>query len=358
MELYKKIEMEINKEKPVLVTGATGYVAGRLVERLLKDGITVHAAVRNPEDENKLKYLNEIAANSPGTIRYFKSDLLTDGSYDEAMGGCELVYHTASPFVRNVDDPMKDLVEPAKLGTRNVLESANRTSSVKRVVVTSSCAAIIGDGYDAKDLPGNKVDESMWNETSSLEHQPYSFSKTEAEKEAWKIADAQNNWQLVTVNPSFVVGPGINPHGTSESFAIMKQVGKGDFKMGAPDYRLGFVDVRDLAEGHYRAGFTPAAEGRYIVSGHDSGFGEIAGMIKDTHPNYPISTRKIPKWLIWLIAPSVGMTRQEVKLNVGYGWGANNQKSVQELGMNYRPLKGTITEFFDQLVEAGEIQRR
>lgn len=347
----------IDKTKPVLVTGATGYVAGRLVEKLLSEGMNVHAAVRNPNDKEKTKYLDALAEKLPGSIHYFKAELLDEGAYDEAMAGCEVVFHTASPFVRSVKDPQKDLVDPAKKGTRNVLESANRTESVKRVVVTSSCAAIYGDAVDVKSMPNQELTEDLWNTTSSLTNQPYSFSKTEAEKEAWKIADQQSKWRLVTINPSFVLGPGINPFGTSESFAIVKQIGKGDFKMGAPEFNIGCVDVRDVAEAHFRAGTYPDASGRYIISGENSGFSQLAGYIKEEHPNYPISTRKMPKWFLWLMAPMVGMTRQEVKNNVGYPWKANNSKSVKELEMNYRPLKTTINEFFDQLVEAGEIKK-
>jgi nucleoside-diphosphate-sugar epimerase len=348
----------IDKTKPVLVTGATGYVAGRLVEKLLSEGITVHAAVRNPDDKEKTKYLDKLAKDNEGSIKYFKADLLSVGSYDEAMKGCELVYHTASPFVRSVKDPQKDLVDPAKKGTRNVLESVNRVESVKRVVVTSSCASIYGDAIDVLSMPNKELTEEVWNTTSSLSHQPYSFSKTEAEKEAWAVNKNQNRWDLVTINPSFVLGPGINPHGTSESFAIMKQIGNGDFKLGAPEFNIGCVDVRDLAVGHFQAGYTPEANGRYILSGENSGFSQIAQYIKEEYPTYPIGSRKLPKWLLWLIAPTVGMTRKEVSKNVGYPWKANNTKSINELGMNYRPLKTTVNEFFGQLIEAGEIPKK
>ena len=127
----------INKAKPVMVTGATGYVAGWIVKRLLEDGLTVHAPVRNPDNIDSLKYLDAISANSKGTIKYFKADLLNDGSYDEAMKGCELVFHTASPFINTVKDPQKDLVDPALIGTKNVLGSVNHTESVLRVVLTT-----------------------------------------------------------------------------------------------------------------------------------------------------------------------------------------------------------------------------
>ena len=348
----------IDKSKPVLVTGATGYVAGRLVEKLLSEGHIVHAAVREPQNKEKLRFLDDLAASLPGEIKYFKADLLDEGSYDEAMSGCEIVFHTASPFIRNVEDPQRDLIDPAKKGTRNVLESANRTESVKRVVVTSSCAAIYGDAKDLENLPNNTITEEMWNTSSSLEHNAYSYSKTLAEKEAWKIAEDQNRWRLVVINPSFVLGPGINPYATSESFEIMKQIGKGDFKMGAPEFNIGCIDVRDLAVAHYRAGTYPEASGRHIISAHNSGFLEIAKIIKDAYPNYPISTRKIPKWFLWLIAPTVGMTRKEVSNNVGYPWKADNSKGKRELDMEYRPLKETLVEFFDQLVKAEVIKKK
>jgi len=347
-----------DSSKPIMVTGATGYVAGRIIEKLLTEGLTIHATVRDPQNKESIKYLEQLANQLPGSIKYFKADLLKEGSFDEAMKGCQVVFHTASPFIRNVKNPQKDLVDPAKKGTKNVLESANRTESVERVVVTSSCAAIYGDAKDLLSLPNQTITEDNWNTTSSLSHSPYSFSKTEAEKEAWKIAKAQNRWELVTINPSFVLGPGINPHATSESFTVVKQMGKGDFKMGAPEFNIGCVDVRDLAVAHYKAGITPNAKGRYIISGHNSGFLELAGFVKEKFSNYPIKLRKLPKWFLWLIAPMVGMTRQEVSKNIGFAWKADNSKGVRELGITYRPLKETIIEFFTQLVDAGEIVKK
>ena len=256
----------INKEKPVMLTGATGYVAGWIVKKILENGLTVHAAVRDPENIEKLKYLNQIAEKSSGTIKYFKADLLQNGSYDEAMKDCELVFHTASPFKNKVKDPQKELINPALEGTRNILASANKTETVKRIVLTSSCAAILGDTKDLLDLPNGTANESHWNTTSNLNHQAYSYSKTLAEKEAWRISKEQTRWDLVTINPTFVLGPGINPRSTSESFNVIKQIGDGSMKMGAPGLDVGVVDVRDIAQAHYNAGFMPEAKGRDIIS--------------------------------------------------------------------------------------------
>lgn len=198
----------IDKTKPIMVTGATGYVAGVLVKKLLEEGLTIHAPVRDPNNKGKLKYLNAIADSSKGEIKYFKADLLNEGSYAEAMEGCELVFHTASPFTLNVKDPQKDLIDPAYLGTKNVLEQANKTPSVKRIVLTSSCAAIYGDNADLKETPNGIFTEDVWNTSSSIEHNPYSYSKTVAEKAAWEINEAQKQWDMVVINPSLVIAQG------------------------------------------------------------------------------------------------------------------------------------------------------
>lgn len=343
----------IDKSKPVLVTGATGYVAGWLVKKLLDEGITVHAAVRDPNNLDKLKYLNELAAKSSGAIKYFKSELLQPGSYAEAMEGCELVYHTASPFTLKVQDKQRDLVDPALNGTINILDTANKTISVKRIVVTSSCAAIYGDNIDVASAPNQTLTEDIWNTTSTVSHQAYSYSKVVAEQKAWEMQKAQDRWDLVVVNPSFVIGPGINPHGTSESFKIIKQMGDGTMKFGAPEFNIGAVDVRDLAIAHYNAGFIPTANGRHIASAENTSFLELASHLRPHFPNLPLPKKTLPKWLVVLMAPASGMSRKEAKRNVGYPWKADNTKSITELNMKYRPLSTTINEMFQQQVESG-----
>lgn len=346
---------------PVLVTGATGYVAGWIVKDLLDLGFTVHAAVRDPSKTEKLRNLNEVAAQSPGTIRYFKSDLLQSGSYDEAMEGCSVVFHTASPFALRVEDPQKDLVEPAQLGTRNVLEAANRTPSVRRVVVTSSCAAIYGDNADLEAVPGGMFTEEVWNTSSNLQHQPYSYSKTLAEKEAWKLAEAQTRWDLVVINPSFVMGPGINPSGASESFAFMKQLGDGSLKSGVPNFGVGVVDVRDVSQAHLAAAFVPSANGRHIVSGHNASFPEMAAVLRRRYgAAFPFPKKTLPKWLVWLVGPLAdrSVTRKIVARNVDLPWRADHGKSVRELGMSYRSLTESLTDMFDQMVDRGLLKAR
>ncbi|MCY4045766.1 MAG: NAD-dependent epimerase/dehydratase family protein [Cellvibrionales bacterium] len=350
--------MEVDQTKPVLVTGATGYVAGSLVQKLLEAGMRVHAPVRDAKNHEKLAYLNAIADKSSGSIHYFEADLLKEGSYDEAMQGCELVYHTASPFSLHVDDPQTQLVEPALIGTSNVLGSVERQSSVKRVVLTSSCAAIYSDNTDLEKTKNGILTEDDWNTESSLTHSPYFYSKTLAEKEAWKIAKAQARWDLVVINPSLVIGPGINPYATSESFEIVKQMGDGTLKAGIPKMGLGAVDVRDVAEAHFQAGFTPEAHGRYLTSGHNTDMLELAQTLLPKYgKDYPIPKKSLPKWLVWAVGPMMdkSVTRKIISRNVNKSWQADNSKVKKELGVTFRPLSESMNAFFEQLIDASLI---
>lgn len=344
---------------PVMVTGATGYVAGWLVKKLLEGGFTVHAPVRDPENHTKIKHLNEIENNTPGSLKFFKADLLEEGSYLESMQGCSVVFHTASPFTSNVKDPQKELIDPALIGTKNVLMSVNKTQTVSRVVLTSSVAAIYGDNVDLKNTPDGVFTEDMWNTTSSLKHKPYSFSKTLAEKEAWKINEQQSRWDLVVINPSLVIGPGLNPDATSESFNIVRQFGNGKMKYGAPKMGLGAVDVREVAQAHLNAALKENAQGRHIVSGHNTDLLEMAKTLLPKYGDkYPIPRKALPKSLLWLIGPLVNknLSRSTISKNIDWPWKADNTKSKKELGISYRPLSESMNELFQQLIDSNKFR--
>jgi len=351
---------DYSSKAPALVTGATGYVAGWLVKKLLEQGKTVHAAVRNPDNKDKVAHLVKLAADLPGEIKFFKGDLLDEGSYDEAMKGCDVVFHTASPFTNKITDPQKDLVDPAVNGTKNVLNAASRTKSVKRVVVTSSVASIYGDAVDVASAPNQILTEEIWNTTSRLDHQSYSYSKVEAEKAAWAIAEAQGQWSMVTINPSFVIGPGVAFAHNSESFDLITQLGDGTSKMGAPEYNIGAVDVRDVAEAHLRVGYIEEASGRHIVSGRDSSFLELGQMLSNSFGDeYPFPKSNLPKFMVWLIGPMLNklLTREVVSKNVGHAWAADNSKSKEALGLVYSPQETALAEMFQQLIDAGRFKK-
>ena len=218
--------------------------------------------------------------------------------------------------------------------------------------MTSSSVAIIGDAKDCLTYPGGIATEEQWNLTSTLRHQSYSYSKTVAERAAWEINRNQSGWDLVVINPSLVIGPGIKPRSTSESFNLIRQLGDGSTKMGVPEFYIGVVDVRDLAEAHFKAGFLPEANGRYIISAEETSFLDLSKMLQKRYGNqYPFAKKNLPKFLVWLMAPLAGYKRKMIGRNVGYHWLVDHSKSINELGISYRPVEDSIIDFFQQMID-------
>lgn len=350
----------IDPNAPVLVTGASGYIGSWIVRYLLEAGHTVHGTVRNPQKPTGLEHLHKLSADHPGKLTLFKADLLDTGSFDEAMVGCELVMHTASPFLlQGVSDPQESLVRPALEGTRNVLDSVNRTESVKRVVLTSSVVAIYGDARESRDVPGGVFTEDQWNTTSSVDHQPYSYSKTVAEQEAWRYQKAQDRWDLVTIHPGLVLGPALTSASDSASLATMKQFADGTMVTGAPELTMGVVDVRDVADAHLRAGYTPEAHGRYLVNAASLSLLEIGQILRAKFGVlYPFPWLNVPKVAVKAVAPVIGLTREFVDTNVGYPLVFDASRSQSELGLVYRPIEQTVTDHFQQMLDDGIVRKR
>ncbi|WP_370290011.1 NAD-dependent epimerase/dehydratase family protein [Nocardioides sp.] len=343
----------IDPAAPVLVTGGSGYLASWIVRQLLEDGRTVRATVRDSHKPKGLEHLHALAEAHPGRLTLHRADLLDDGSFTEPMAGCELVVHTASPFIiGKVKDPEAQLVRPALEGTRTVLASVEATPSVKRVVLTSSVVAIYGDNVD---LAGReRFTEDDWNTTSSVDHQPYPYSKTVAERLAWEMAGAQNRWDLVTINPGLILGPSLTTASASGSMTTMAHFVDLSMAAGAPQLTNSVVDVRDVARLHITAGDTPAAHGRYIAVAECVSMLEMGRMLRGAFGNrLSFPTRELPKALIKLAAPTAGLTRRFVERNVGYPIAFDNSRTVAELGMTFRPVEQSVVEHFQQMIDDG-----
>jgi nucleoside-diphosphate-sugar epimerase len=342
----------LSSHPPFVVTGASGYLASWVIAELLGRGATVRGTVRDPDDVEKCRHLNDMGAALPGTLELWKADLVEPGSFDHVVRGASVVIHTASPFsMGKPRDAQAELIKPAVEGTRNVLNGVNAADSVQKVVLTSSVVAVYGDAKDLEDAPGDVFTEADWNTSSSADHQPYSYSKTLAERAAWEMCEAQSRWRLAVINPGFILGPSKTPRTDSESVKFITDMLTGRYKVGAPDLYMGVVDVRDVAKAHVEAAIRPDAEGRHILVSETKTFLEMGRIFRARIAGkYPFPKRMIPKSVLYLIAPFEGLTWELLRKNVGYPVRFDNTRSREQLGIEYRPVEDTLAEHAEQLI--------
>jgi nucleoside-diphosphate-sugar epimerase len=345
--------MSFDQSLPILVTGGSGYLASWIIKYLVEAGYYVRCTVRNRQDERKLAHLKRIAAAGSGRLEFYEADLLRHGDFNTPMRACEIVIHTASPFLLGkIKNPQVQLVDPALEGTKNVLYSAGETPSVRRVVFNSSAVAVYAEAREILDQPNGQFDENHWNLLSDLDYDPYGYSKTLAEKEAWVIAHQQKQWDLVCINPTFLFGPTLSGRVESASVSTLQQLIGGDMRWGAPQLSFGVADVRDAAQAHLLAAFTPEAGGRYLICAETRSILELAQMLRQEFGEiYPLPKREMPNWLLSWVAPWIGFDRRFLRGNLGYRPVFDVSRSIQELGLSYRPLEETLRDMVHSLQE-------
>ena len=117
------------------------------------------------------------------------------------------------------------------------------------------------------------------------------------------------------------------------------------------------MDVRDVAQAHIKAAFTPTAKGRHITFSEVMNFVEMGRILrKHFGDGYPFPKGQAPKPVVWLVAPFSGLTRKFVSRNVGYKLKLDNSYVKQDLGMQFRPPEQTLVEHFQQMIDDGIIK--
>ena len=336
----------------VLVTGGTGFVGAHCLIQLLAAGHETRTTVRDlaRADDVRAMLRKGGAGDAGNRLTLFAADLKADAGWAEAADGCDYVLHVASPFPSAIPKDENELIVPARDGALRVLR-ASRDAGVKRVVLTSSFAAI---GYGFKGRTAMFTEED-WTNLNDPSVQPYQKSKTIAEREAWDfIAREGGGLEMAVVNPVGIFGPVLGPD-YSTSILIVKRLMDGSIP-GCPDLWFGAVDVRDVADLHLKAMTDPAARGeRFLATGGDFvSVRQIAQILKenlgDAARKVPI--RPLPNWLLRFVAlfdPQVRAVLPEL----GKHKNSSNEKARRLLGWSPRSPKDAALATARSLLELG-----
>jgi dihydroflavonol-4-reductase len=334
----------------VLVTGGSGYVAAYCIAQLLTESWRVRTTVRNPARAEVVRATIGKIAEGAGAIELAAADLNSDAGWPDAVVGVDYVLHVASPLP--AVDPKNDdeLVRPARDGTLRVLK-ASRDAGVKRVVMTSSMAAI---AYGRGERPEPFTETDWTDETNRDDTSAYERSKTIAERAAWAWHKADGGaLELVTVNPSLVLGPVLGSDFSASIEAIKKLL---DGSVPAlPRFGFSFVDVRDIAQLHLLAMTAPAAAGqRFLGSADFYWMKDMAKVLKqglgDKARKVPSMT--IPDFVVRLFAVFDPVVRGRL-FELGKRRLVSSEKARRVLGWTTRPVSETILDTAKSLQAQG-----
>jgi nucleoside-diphosphate-sugar epimerase len=335
----------------ILVTGGSGFIGSHTILQLLAAGHQVRTTIRNLKRESDVRaMLKEGGAQTGDRLSLVAADLTNDAGWPEAVAGCDYVLHVASPLPERVPKDENELVVPAREGTLRVLR-ASRDAGVKRVVLTSSFAAI-GYGQKQRNTPFTEAD---WTDPNGDDVLPYTKSKVLAEHAAWNFMAAEGgNLELTVINPVGVFGPVLGPD-YSASILIVQRMMDGAMP-GAPRLYFGIVDVRDVADLHIRAMTHPAAKGeRFLaVAGDFMSMQEIAKVLKSRMGEYAkrVPTREVPNWMVRLVAIKDPAAKQ-ILPELGKKKNATNEKARRILGWAPRSNEEALVATAESLVRLG-----
>ncbi|RFU34035.1 hypothetical protein B7463_g2284, partial [Scytalidium lignicola] len=347
--------MASNTSTTVLVTGGSGFVGGHRILQLLAAGYMVRTTVRNLSREEEVrKRLIDSGAKNVNRLSFYAAVLEKNAGWAGAIKGCTYVQHVASPLPLELPSDENELIVPAREGTLRVLR-ASRDAGVKRVVLTSSFAAI-GYGHPQRKEPFTEKDWSIIDGTVTMT--AYQKSKTIAETAAWDFMNTEGgSLELTVVNPVGILGPILSTN-LAASIEMVKKVMDGSMP-GCPQVYFGMVDVRDLSGLYIRAMTNPAAKNERFLAVNDRGpvsMLEMTNIIRENRPekSQKVPTRELPNWFVRVVALFMPATRH-ILPQLGVAKKTDNTKSKTVLGWKPRPLEETIFDTVDSLVKFGVV---
>jgi dihydroflavonol-4-reductase len=339
----------------VLVTGGSGFIGMHCILQLLAAGYRVRTTVRSLKREADVRAMLKVGGATTGeALSFVAADLMEDAGWPEAVAGCDFVLHIASPFPSSQPKNEDELIIPAREGALRVLRAA-RDANVKRVVLTSSFAAIHYGSASTSHL----LTEEDWTDLNSDHLSPYVKSKTLAERAAWNfIAREGGALQLAVVNPGAVCGPVLGAD-YSASIQVIQRLMDGAVP-GCPRLFFSIVDVRDVVDLHIRAMTNPVASGKRFlaVAGDSMDIQQMALVLKrrlgDAARHVP--TRELPDWLVRLVSladPSISPFVPEL----GKAQHASNARARELLGWTPRSNEEAIVATAESLLQLGLLRK-
>ncbi|KAL3467692.1 hypothetical protein BJX64DRAFT_283159 [Aspergillus heterothallicus] len=336
----------------VLVTGGTGFLALWVITQLFQQGYRVRTTVRSLSKTAHIhSCLREagLTESQISSLEVIQADLLSDTNWSTAVADATYIQHIASPFPAHEPKNENELVAPAREGTLRVLRAARDAGCVKRVVVTSSFAAV-GYGHAFEYAGSDKekgFTEDDWTDLKGPRHvSAYQKSKTLAEKAAWEFMDSESEvtFGLATVCPVTILGPALGKE-DGVSLRVLVELLSGNAP-GIPKLHWPMVDVRDCAKMHLLAMTAPAAAGqRFLCVGEGALWMEdIANILRSRLGQ---RARKVPTRvfsnfvlrivaLVWpvvkLVLPELGhvkrISNDKAKQLLGWEWGYSSEEAV------------------------------
>jgi nucleoside-diphosphate-sugar epimerase len=343
----------MTETKVVLVTGGSGYVASFCIGQLLNAGWTVRTTVRNLSREAEVRAAQARLTPHGDRLTLFAADLNGDAGWSAAAAGCQGVLHVASPLPLANPKSDDDLVRPARDGALRVLAAA-RDAGVKRVVMTSSTAAVCY-GHGGRHEPFTETD---WSDpTDRRDSSAYERSKMIAERAAWAWLKAEGGGlELVTICPGAVLGPVLGTD-FSASIDIVRKLLDGSLP-GLPRFGWPLVDVRDIADLHVRALTSPVAAGkRYIGAGPFYWMSDIAEVLRRDLPGTGarVPKAKLANWMVRLSATFDPVIRERL-FELDKERPVSAERARTELGWAPRSNDAAILDTARSLVAEGLIK--
>jgi dihydroflavonol-4-reductase len=335
----------------VLVTGGSGFIAAHCILQLLAKGYQVRTTVRSLSREADVRAMLRQGGADPGDkLSFAAADLTSDAGWPEAVAGCAYVLHVASPFPPAAPKDENEIIIPAREGALRVLKAA-RDAGVKRVVLTSSFAAI-GYGQKPQNAPYTEAD---WTNPDGDDVRAYVKSKTLAERAAWDfIAREGGALELSVVNPVGVFGPVLGPD-YSTSILLVQRLMDGAMP-GCPRMSFGLVDVRDVADLHIRAMTDPAAKGeRFLAVAEDHVWiKDIALVLRRRMgaAGAKVPTSELPNWLVRLVAMGDAAVAQ-ITPELGKFKNSTNEKARRLLGWTPRSNEEAVVATAESMLALG-----